>query len=106
MLGGKPKTRHPFYFVLNGSDYLNKWFERGIITKLLLDDIDSEDVSFTFGDSMSMMDKAERRDPFLKETLYELFVKYNRNIDLLINDICQGFNYIEVQLWNDKYFND
>lgn len=105
-LGGKPMTQHPVYFVVNGSDYLNEWFGGGRITKLLLNDIDSKDISFTFGDSMSKMDKPERKDPFLKETLFGLIEKYDSNIDLFINDICRGFNYIEAQLWNDKYFKD
>lgn len=105
-LGGKPMTQHPVYFVVNGSDYLNKWFGGGKITKLLLNDIDSKDISFTFGDSMAKMDKPERKDPFLKETLFGLIEKYDSNIDLFINDICKEFNYIEAQLWNDKYFKD
>ncbi len=68
--------------------------------------ISSKDISSTFGDSMSRMDKPERQDPFLKETLFDLMEKYDGNFDLFISDTCKQFNYIEVQLWNDKYIKD
>lgn len=105
-LGGKPTTRHPYYFVLHGSDYLNKWFGEGKITKLLLNDINTKDISFTFGDSMARMDNPKRKDPFLKETLLELIKKYENNLDLFISNMCQDYHYIEVQLWNDIYLAD
>ena len=33
-LGGKPKERHPVSFVLQGCDYLDNWFGRGISYKI------------------------------------------------------------------------
>ncbi|MCT4542915.1 MAG: hypothetical protein N4A63_05195 [Vallitalea sp.] len=102
-LGGKPMTKHPLYFVLDGSDYLNRWFNRGHVTRLSLNNINSKDISFTLGDSMSRMDKSEREDPFMKDTLFKMIQKYNNNIELFLKKTCKGFNYIEVQLWNDKY---
>lgn len=32
-LGGQPTARHPIYFVLQGCDYLNNWFDNGQFTK-------------------------------------------------------------------------
>lgn len=104
--GGKPTTSHPYYFVLHGSEYLNKWFGEGKITKLILNDINTKDISFTFGDSMARMDNPERKDPFAKEKLLELIERYDNNIELFISNTCKDFNYIEVQLWNDIYLKD
>ncbi|MDE6293386.1 MAG: hypothetical protein K2L88_02045, partial [Clostridiales bacterium] len=39
-LGGKPKQQHPLSFVLQGSDFLDRWFDGGIVTKIPLDIID------------------------------------------------------------------
>ena len=102
-LGGKPATRHPLYFVLQGSDFLDQWFGKGIVTKLPLSNISSKHVSFTFGDSMAKYDKPERRDPFLKETLLELIDPYHGDVNLFLSSISEQYTYIEVQLWNDKY---
>ena len=100
-LGGEPATRHPLYFVLHGSDYLNKWFDNGKTTKLLLDSIDSKYISFTFGDSAAKMDKPERKLPFTKETLFRIIDDYNGTINEYIDEIAKQWGYIEVQLWND-----
>ena len=52
-LGGKPCVEHPLSFVLQGSDYLDDWFDNGTVTKVLLSKIPSEVISFTLGDSSS-----------------------------------------------------
>ncbi|NLY88683.1 MAG: hypothetical protein GX085_03570 [Firmicutes bacterium] len=71
-LGGEPETKHPLYFVLQGSDYLHEWFDRGEITRIPLSIINEKHISFTLGDSMAKMDQPERRNPFLKDTLFEI----------------------------------
>lgn len=102
-LGGKPKSTRPLYFVLGESSYLNEWFENGIKIKLLLGDIDSEDVSFTFGDSMSKMDSGERMDPFNKELLLKFIREKTDDIISFLSDLNKHNRYIEAQLWNDIY---
>jgi hypothetical protein len=102
-LGGEPATEHPLYFVLHGSDYLNEWFDKGKAIKLPLAGIDSKHISFTFGDSMTKMDKPERKDPFTKETLYKIIESYDGSVDGFFNDIAKQWRYIEAQLWNDAY---
>ena len=66
-LGGKPKERHPLSFVLQGSDYLNSWFDNGITTKIPLKDLPSEFVSFTYGDSVSTYKRKGTVEIFTKE---------------------------------------
>ena len=101
-IGGEPETEHPLYFVLQRSDYLNEWFDRGEITRLPLNGIRAKHISFTFGDSMAKMDKPERRNPFLKNTLFELISHYG-GIDIFLNSIKDQYTYIEAQLWSDGY---
>lgn len=102
-LGGKPKNPHPLYFVLGESRYLNNWFENGVVTKLLLKDIDPADISFTYGDSMSKMDAEDRKDLFNKKTLFEFIYENNEDVYSFLNELNNQNRYIEVQLWNDVY---
>ena len=54
-MGGKPQEVHPLSFVLQGSEYLDNWFDNGIVTKVPLSRISPEHISFTLGDSMSTL---------------------------------------------------
>lgn len=103
--GGEPKTKHPLYFVLEGSDFLNEWFGKGKMIKIPLSIIDTKHISFTLGDSCATFDKENRKDPFLKEKLYEMIEKNNGRTDELLEAIYKDYNYhyIECQLWNNKY---
>lgn len=102
-IGGRPKNKSPLYFVLGESSYLKEWYANGLITKILLNDIDIEDVSFTYGDSMSKMDSKERMQPFNKETLFDYISRFNNNILSFLDQLNELNRYIEVQLWNDIY---
>ena len=102
-LGGKPKNIQPLYFVLGESRYLNDWFENGIKTKLLLSDIDSADISFTYGDSMSKMNSEDRMSPFNKESLFNFIYENTYDLSSYLNELDKLNKYIEVQLWNDIY---
>lgn len=102
-LGGNPLNSHPIYFVLGESTYLKDWFENGIQTKLLLGDIDSADISFTFGDSMSIMDSEDRMNPFNKESLFQFIHETTDDIASFLSNLDKQNRYIEVHLWNDTY---
>ena len=52
--GYEPQEEHPLSFVLQGSEYLDAWFDNGITTKVPLAKIASEHISCTLGDSMAM----------------------------------------------------
>jgi len=103
--GGEPKTEHPLYFVLEGSDYLNEWFGKGKIVKIPLSIIDTRHISFTLGDSCVIFDKENKREPFLKEKLYEMIETNNGRTEELLKMIYKDYqyNYIECQLWNNDY---
>jgi hypothetical protein len=85
---------------------LRKWYEECVETRLPLCDIDSAHVSFTFGDSMSKMDKPERMDPFTKESLYEFILGKKPDVFSFLEDLDRQNRYVEAQLWNDEYIKD
>lgn len=105
-LGGKPKNAHPHYFVLGESNYLNHWFAEGLRTKLAINEIDPDDISFTFGDSMSILDREDRMDLFNKETLQIFLQERTSDVHAFLNELNQQNRYIEAQLWNDVYIED
>lgn len=100
-LGGKPKEKHPLSFALQGSEYLNNWFDDGLITKILLKNIPSEYISFTLGDSGAAFKRTGKLTMYTKEMLFNILKEYRGTIDEFMNEIEKSCNYIEVQLWND-----
>jgi len=102
-LGGKPKFEHPLSFVLQGSEYLDNWFDKGTITKVLLKNIPSEYISFTFGDSGAMLKRTGEISVLTKKMLLDSILNYEGTIDEYMNEIAEKNSYIEVQLWNDDY---
>lgn len=101
-LGGKPKEKHPLSFVLQGSQYLNKWFDCGTITKIPLESIPSEFISFTYGDSGAALDKNGIISVFTKQMLISFIEKFSGTIDQYLSEIEEKYHYIEVQIWNDE----
>lgn len=102
-LGGKPKVKHPLSFVLQGSEYLNNWFDKGTITKILLKNIPSEYISFTYSDSCAVLDRTGEISVMTKEMLLNSIRNYEGTVDEYMSEIAEKYNYIEVQLWNDNY---
>jgi len=103
--GGEPKTEHPLYFVLEKSDYLNEWFDKGKIIKIPLSKIETEHISFTLGDSCANFYENNRHDPFLKDKLFKMIEENNGNINEFLDEINKKYNYryIECQLWKKDY---
>ena len=102
-IGGKPKEKHPLFFVLQGSEFLDNWFGNGIKIKSMLKNIPSEYVSFTLGDSSVMYRKNGELVMYSKEQLKSVLIEYEGSINDYMNEIIAKYMYIEVQLWNDDY---
>lgn len=102
-IGGNPQTRHPLYFVLQGSTYLDDWFGNGIVTQLKLSEIDAKDISFTLGDSMSRSN-AKSKQVLSKDSLIDRIQAY-KNVDSFFEVIRETYTYVEAQLWNDQWIN-
>lgn len=101
--GGTPKVEHPLSFVLQGSEYLNNWFDNGTITKILLRDIPSEYISFTYSDSGAVINRTGEITVLTKEMLLNSICNYDGTIDDYMCEIVGKYKYIEAQLWNDDY---
>ena len=111
-LGGKPKERHPLSFVLQGSDWLDNWFGNGIVIKIKLENVPSESISFTLGDSMRVTKKNgvmvnEIQEGVLtmytKEMLLDAISQYDGIFEDFMDKMKEKYAYIEVQLWDDDY---
>lgn len=101
-LGGKPSHEHPLSFVLQGSDYLNDWFDRGIITSIPLNLIHSDYISFTYGDSMSVLKRDGEFTMLTKDMLLKTISDYEGTTEEFLMNIENQYRYIEVQIWNDE----
>ena len=100
-LGGKPVQEHPLSFVLQGSEYLHAWFDRGIITTIPLNRIPSDYVSFTYGDSQSTLKRYGAVTMLTKDMLCQTISEYNGTLEEFLTDVANRYHYIEVQIWND-----
>ena len=100
-LGGRPVEKHPLSFVLQGSGFLERWFDHGLITRIPLGQIPSDFISFTYGDSMTMLQQNGAFTMLTKETLLKTIADYQGSLEDFFAEIADRFNYIEVQVWND-----
>lgn len=102
-LGGLPESEHPLSFVIEGSDYLREWFANGVETKLLLCDIAPCHISFTIGDSGAEFQKNGQLDLLTKDELCRRIDGFNGDFKAFMQST--GRQYIEAQLWSDRYIN-
>lgn len=102
-MGGKPLEKHPLSFVLQGSEYLDNWFDNGIVTKIPLSKIASEHISFILGDSMSTLKRNSNLKMLSKEELLQKVQEYRGTLEEFMEEIREKHGYIEVQLWTDEY---
>lgn len=100
-LGGKPKQQHPLSFVLQGSDFLDRWFDGGIVTKIPLDVIDEDSISFTYGDSMTVLKHHGKFEMLTKRMLMKAITEYKGAFNDFLVDVAERYKYIEAQLWDD-----
>lgn len=101
-LGGSPETEHPLSFVLQGSEYLDKWFGNGISTRIPLMSIPSGFISFTYGDSSAVFQRTGQITLITKEVLLDSIRKFEGELDEYMKEIEEKHSYIEVQLWKLK----
>ena len=101
-LGGKPLQEHPLSFVLQGSEFLNDWFDRGIVTRIPLNFIPSDYISFTYGDSMTVLKKQGEFTMLTKDMLFKAISDYDGALDEFMKNVENHYQYIEVQVWNDE----
>ena len=101
VIGGEPETEHPLSFVVEGSKYLDDWFGNGIVTRIPIHGIDKKHISFTLGDSGAEYGRTGSVKLFGLDDLAELLSEQTCDLKSFLNSI--GKQYIEVQLWSDRY---
>ena len=101
-LGGKPIQKHPLSFVLQGSDFLDSWFDSGIVTTIPLNRINSDYISFTYGDSMSTLKMQGKFTMLTKDMLLKTISDYDGTLEDFLTYIANQYHYIEVQVWDDN----
>ena len=104
-LGGKPVEAHPLSFVLQGSRFLDGWFDHGVVTSVPLLQIPDHAVSFTYGDSMTMLQRDGAFTMLTKGMLLQTIAEYSGSLEDFLAEIAAQFHYIEVQLWDDACLN-
>lgn len=115
-LGGEPKCKTPFYFVLGESSHLEEAYEGNFSSvKVRLDDIDENEISFTYPDSMATRfianeNKAEYFNSdyhgkvFTKQEILQIINKHGLPGECWRYDSKRKYDYfIEVQVWNDEF---
>ena len=100
-LGGEPEEMHPLSFVVEGSDYLHKWFGEGGEVRLPLNVIEPRHISFTIGDSGSEFQQNGNVQMLTLEQLNAKIAEFGGDFEAFHKST--GRNYIEAQLWSDKY---
>lgn len=100
-LGGKPVVEHPLSFVLQGSEFLNDWFDGGIVTKIPLSIVPADHISFTYGDSMSTLKKCGELTMLTKDMLMQAISDHNGTLEKFMAEISNRYRYIEAQVWDD-----
>ena len=63
----------------------------------------SEFISFTYGDSMAVLEKDCKISVMTKAMLFKSIQQFKGTIEEYIKEISERYYYIEVQLWNDDY---
>ena len=102
-LGGRPEICHPLSFVLSGSEFLDKWFDSGIVTKIPLNGIPAECISFTYGDSMTVRNKQGDFTMLTKEMLMSEIAEQSGTAEDFVAKVNAEYNYMEVQVWKKVY---
>jgi hypothetical protein len=108
-LGGKPQTYHPIYFVLQNNLRLLNFFGNDSSIQIPLKIIESKHISFTPRDSTHLIDMGKTQGTVWRKEMLEEFLTDSRlDMDAFLASVPESYGlpggYIEVQLWNDKYF--
>lgn len=99
-LGGKPKLLHPYAFTLLECEYLREWFDSSDKIIIDLEDIPDDQVSFTLGDSCTLMIHGNEPVVLTKKLLFEQIETCNGSIDEFFEKSLGKYAYVEAQLWD------
>lgn len=114
--GGKPNRNDPFYFTLGECEWAKSWYVNPRVLKIPLSDFKSEQVSFTYPDSMvsfqfhdepklSTYRKKANGKVFLLDEIEEQVIKtygVPSEEKWQSKEEMKYDRYIEVQVWDDN----
>lgn len=100
-LGGEPEEMHPLSFVVEGSQDLHKWFGEGGEVRLPMNVIEPRHISFTIGDSGTEYQRNGSVQMLTLEQLNGKIAEFGGDFEAFRKST--GRNYIEAQLWSDRY---
>ncbi len=100
-LGGRPEQKHPLFFTLGGSDFLDRWFDCGTVYGLPLAAIPDDAVSFTIGDSCAAAERGKEAIFLTKAQLADVLYTDPATAETFLRETGQSCTYIEAQLWQD-----
>lgn len=86
---------------MQGSEYLDNWFGNGAVVKIKLNDIPSEYISFTYGDSCAKLENTGETTIVTNEKLLSQISSFDGTLEDFMSYIAKEYTYVEVQLWND-----
>lgn len=100
-MGGKPAQEHPLSFALGSCDFLDGWFDRGVVLRIPLRIVPPEQISFTLGDSLGMLDHAGGFTMLTMDTLRERIEAHPQGTEGFLREMAEKYRYVEAQLWDD-----
>ncbi|KAA1245139.1 hypothetical protein [Aquimarina sp. RZ0] len=117
--GGKPKRENPFYFTLGECNWLKSCYHTPGVVKIPLDNFKSEQISFTYPDSMVSFQffdepklkkykKEYNGKVFVRQEMETVIKKYGipRENIWMTNEEMKYDRYIEAQVWDDYILKD
>lgn len=98
--------KSPWYFVLGDNVLMDKGFgSYAQAYRLNLDLIDPSHITFTIGDSIAMYFSPNiKNELFDKKTILDFYINKNHKINEIYKYLQPQHQYIEAQLWSNKYF--
>jgi len=104
--GGKPISSYPHYMTLGECSWIKEWYKHGKELKIHIDEFDSEQISFTYGDLFPTMrfkdGKPYREKIYTKQEIRKIIEEYGLPQEWNKEGKNGPERYIEVQIWNDK----
>lgn len=104
--GGKPTKEYPHYMTLGPCEWIMEWYPDGKVIRILLDDMQPEMMSFTYGDLFPTMryqdDKPYRGKVYVKNEILQLVDEFGWPQDWNKDGRHGPERYIEVQVWDDR----
>lgn len=117
-IGGKPIRTTPVYFTLGTNEGMKTWFDEPVWVKIPVGELDSDTVSFTYGDSFAVLNPSLDTGEewwgkiFRYNDIVRLIDKYGYPNDLPYDmknrifptdkNINHCLKFIEAHIWDDS----